>query len=197
MVKKSNSSGESPGFSWAFRDQLIALVLVFMALASLIALDAHKKIGQESSHGLLVIDMAWDLRVEADVDLWVRASADQAVGYSHRESAFCDLLRDDTGRPNDPSSRNEEAVVCRRTPTGEYIVNTMEYASHDGVFPISVTLTISKPGTEEPLLKKTVELTHLGEEITVWRFSLDENGNIVPGSVNDLFMPLRDSGHHG
>jgi hypothetical protein len=41
------------------------------------------------------------------------------------------------------------------------------------------------------VLVADVELKREGQELTVFRFSLDEHGDLVPGSVYDLHKPLR------
>ena len=41
------------------------------------------------------------------------------------------------------------------------------------------------------VLMTKLELDHEGQERTVFRFKLAENGQVVPGSVNSLQRPLR------
>ena len=44
------------------------------------------------------------------------------------------------------------------------------------------------------LLASKVALTHEGEETTVYRFRLTADGQLVPGSVDNLFKELRTGG---
>jgi len=37
----------------------------------------------------------------------------------------------------------------------------------------------------------TVKLTHENDQVTAFRFTLDDKGHMVPGSVNDLYKELR------
>jgi hypothetical protein len=52
----------------------------------------------------------------------------------------------------------------------------------------SATATKRKPRT---ILKKTVKLINLHQEITVARFLLDDKGQLVDGSVNDASISIR------
>lgn len=185
-------SGPSAGFEWAYRDLLIALLVVFMAMAALAVVTATKAEQVGVTQGSLVIEMRWDRASDSDMDLWVEAPGDAPVGFSHMADTHCNLLRDDLGRALDTESRNEEMVVCRGTPAGEWIVDAMLYRSYDDVFPVHVTVTVMRidGGGLRTLLSRRVDLAREGEQVTVWRFSLGGKGAVVPGSVNDLPMPL-------
>ena len=54
---------------------------------------------------------------------------------------------------------------------------------------ISVKKTVEQAST--PILVKLIELHHVGEELTVFRFELSEGGDLIPGSVHDLQRYLR------
>ncbi|HUK07250.1 MAG TPA: hypothetical protein VLX09_05220 [Stellaceae bacterium] len=41
------------------------------------------------------------------------------------------------------------------------------------------------------MLESTADLTFLGQESTLFRFKLDEKGNLMPGSLNCVHKPLR------
>ncbi len=171
---------------------LIALVVTFMAMAALALVAATKAEQAGVTQGSLVIEMRWDRASDSDTDLWVEAPGDAPVGFSHMADTHCNLLRDDLGRALDPESRNEEMVVCRGTPGGEWIVDAMLYRSYDDVFPVAVTVTVMRidGGGVRTLLSRRVDVTREGEQVTVWRFALDVHGRLVRGSVNDLPMPL-------
>ncbi len=182
----------SEGFEWAYRDLLIALLVVFMAMAALALVAATKAVRAGVTQGSLVIEMRWDRASDSDMDLWVKAPGDAPVGFSHMADQHCNLLRDDLGRAIDRQSRNEEMVVCRGAPAGEWIADAMLYRDYDGVLPVGVDVTvlrISGAGVDT-LLTRHVEMTEEGEQDTIWRFGLDGKGALVPGSVNDLPMPL-------
>ena len=183
---------ESFGAVWGYRDLLYGMVVIFMAVASLAIYSvATPTKNSEVNNGLLEINIAWDWTNRDDVDLWVRSPTDAAVGYSDKQAAACSLLRDDLGDGTDPLFDNREVVICRKTPAGEYVVNLHEFGTHDRKFPVHVHVQVMKQGGAYPILKKDVDLTALGQQITVFRFQLDKDGTLVPGSVNDLYLPVR------
>jgi hypothetical protein len=179
------------GFEWSYRDLLTSLMVVYMAMAALALIAASKASPQAVTPGNILFQLTWDSPVLADVDLWVRAPEDTPVGYSHPAGRHCNLLRDDTGRPTDPESRNLELAVCRGTPDGEWIANVALYADRDGKLPITATVTATMAGKDgvERIAKRSVLLSREGEEHTAFRFSL-HNQEVEPGSVNHLEMAL-------
>lgn len=180
------------GYTLAVVDLLTALVVVFAAMAVLSVIAQKKQAKAGIRPGALIVTLTWDVARNADVDLWVKAPGDAPVGYSHKSDADCDLLRDDLGRAMDPSSRNEEMIVCRVAPSGEWIVNAMLYRTYDRVLPVRAKVALERLGSNgtTALLERGVVLTREGEQLTVWRFTLDARGRLVPGSVNDAPMAL-------
>jgi len=80
-------------------------------------------------------------------------------------------------------------------PAGEYIVNVHLYRDMSGQLPLPATVVVSVKASSDVaakrILSSKVTLTHQGQETTVFRFTLDEQGHLVPGSVYDLPKPLR------
>ncbi|MGH7068175.1 MAG: hypothetical protein ACREFO_05930 [Acetobacteraceae bacterium] len=178
------------GYTLAVVDLLTALVVVFAAMAVLAIIAATKQTTAGVRPGGMVIEMRWQMNADADVDLWVKAPGDEAVGYSHMSDAHCNLLRDDLGRRLDPESRNDEMVVCRGVDPGEWVVDAMLYRSYDSQVPVKVRVTVRDGPLLTTILDRTVELESRGQQITVWRFGIDAHGDLVPDSVNHLPMPL-------
>ncbi|MCS6877624.1 MAG: hypothetical protein RMK73_09775 [Geminicoccaceae bacterium] len=145
--------------------------------------------------GNVVVEIRWPDPLDADVDLWVQGPDDVPVGYSNKGGRLFNLLRDDLGHRADASGLNYEVAYSRGIEAGEYVVNLHLYRDQSGALPIPVTVVASvKPSAKEStrqLLATTVELVREGEERTVFRFRLDAAGNLVPGSVHDLPLPLR------
>lgn len=187
MAKRS----ESPGFAWAFRDLLIALVVVFMALAALALVAATKATRAGVTHGTLVFTLSWPGSPDADADLWVKAPGDDPVGFSHMSDAHCNLLRDDLGRILDPQSTAQEMVVCRGLPDGEWVVDAMLYQQHGAALPVRVKADAIRldDGGVTTFIERTGELRSEGEQLTMFRFRFS-GGHFVAGSVNDLPTPL-------
>jgi hypothetical protein len=145
--------------------------------------------------GNVIVEVRWPDELDSDVDLWVEAPGDVPVGYSNKGGVIFNLLRDDLGRRADATGMNYEVSYSRGIVAGEYTVNVHLYRNTAGVFPIPVTVVTSvKKSSKESarqLLASNIELTREGEELTVFRFKLSEEGDLVPGSVHSLQRKLR------
>ena len=145
--------------------------------------------------GNVIVDMQWNDKIDADVDLWVRAPGDVAVGYSNKGGRVFNLLRDDLGRAQDITDYNYEVAYTRGTPEGEYVVNVHMYRDRESTLPVPVKVgvTLKRDGAQstKPLVTTTVMLRKINQEVTALRFRLDRNGDLVAGSINSLFKGLR------
>jgi hypothetical protein len=116
------------------------------------------------------------------------------VGYSNRESALSNLLRDDLGYQNDLSNLNYENVYTRGILAGEYQANVHLFSEHGCGPPILVWVSASVRRPDHKtyrLIETQVTLTHHGHEITAFRFKLTESGGPVLGSFHDIPRGLR------
>lgn len=192
------------GMNVSFRDMLFLLVFAYLIIGA-IAL-AHVRQQQEevvgtTPPGSVIAEIHWDDKIDADVDLWVEGPGDVPVGYSNKSGIIFNLLRDDLGHSGDPNSMNYEVAYGRGLWPGEYTVNAHLYRSVDQHFPVPLTTKISvhdKDGRTRSLLQSVIELDHVGEETTVFRFRLDDKGQLVAGSVNRIHKDLRSARYgHG
>ncbi len=174
-------------FGFAVIDILAVLILVF--LVSMLDISSKTQIDTtpEKDAQLSVI-LYWDIKSDSDVDLWVKAPDDLQVGFSRPHGKHFDLVRDDLGRAQDPDSRNLEIQFARNYPAGEYIVNVMMYRTHDKIFPVHAWVEVWRG--KQMLAKENVTLTHDGDEQTALRFKLDNDGNLLPDSINHIYQPL-------
>ncbi len=149
----------------------------------------------DKAPGNVVIEAQWPDKLDADVDLWVEAPGDRPVGYSNKSGQIFSLLRDDLGKSQDITDFNYEIAYSRGMPPGEYVVNVHLYRAINASSPIQVKLVASVRADEEgksrQLVTTNVELLRLNDQVTAFRFNLDSEGNLVPGSVNSLFKELR------
>jgi hypothetical protein len=147
----------------------------------------------EQSPGNVIIEAHWPEKLDADVDLWVKAPGDRPVGYSNMSSRYFNLLRDDLGR-----DLNYEIAYSRGMPAGEYVANVHMYRGVGITYPVTVNVVASlKPRPEEPaqqLAAVTVQLRHENDQITAFRFTLDGKGHLVAGSINNVYKELRSAG---
>ena len=90
-------------------------------------------------------------------------------------------------------------LACRVVPPGEYIVNVHAYRLEPNEAPMRVTIYVRAMLVSEnnfyEVAQQSVDLNHEGEQVTVLRFSLNEHGALVPGSINNLQADLRTSGN--
>lgn len=146
--------------------------------------------------GNVIVELRWPDQANHDVDLWVQAPGDVPVGYSNKGGLIFNLLRDDLGRHGDPTDLNYEIAYSRGLPPGEYTVNVHLYRASD-TLPVATTIVVSAKASPEEtarqLLTTKVELRREGEELTAFRFKLDEKGRLVHGTVHSLYRPLRSS----
>lgn len=181
-----------------FRDVILLALLGFVAITLLLLpyINPPKKDDTIiDKPGNLSIEIIWPPKLDVDVDLWVEAPIGKPVGYSNKGGEIFDLLRDDLGFTGDYTDINYENSYSRGIPPGVYTVNLHLYRVRDNtpVIPVKVQVSIRKKKSEGAirLLYTTVELTVEGEEITVFSFELDKNGNIDYNSVHNDYKPLR------
>jgi hypothetical protein len=182
-----------------FRDVIMLALAGFIAMVVLLLphLNPPGKSALENSQppGNVIVELRWPDDLDSDVDLWVEAPGDVPVGYSNKGGAIFNLLRDDLGKRADATGLNYEVSYSRGIPAGEYTVNVHLYRNTAGVVPVPVTVVTSiKKSPKESarqVLASKIELVREGEELTVYRFKLSEDGDLVPGSVHSLQRNLR------
>jgi hypothetical protein len=182
-----------------FRDVIMLALAGFVAMVILLLPHLNPK-GEDAQAnteppGNVIVEVRWPDELDSDVDLWVEAPGDIPVGYSNKGGAIFNLLRDDLGKRADATNLNYEVSYSRGIPPGEYTINVHLYRNAGGVVPIPVTVVTSiKNSTAErarQLLASKIDLAREGEELTVYRFRLTENGELVSGSVHSLQRDLR------
>jgi hypothetical protein len=190
---------EEDSHDTVFRDVIFLALAGFVAVVLLLLPHLHPPAEAEAavpSPGNVIVEIRWPDHVDADVDLWVQAPGDTPVGYSNKGGRIFNLLRDDLGLRGDVTQLNYEVSYSRGVPTGEYTVNIHLYRLPGGVVPVPVTIAVSvkhdATASARQVLVTKLELRHEGEELTAFRFVLDEDGRVVSGSVHDLPKPLRN-----
>ena len=182
-----------------FRD-VITLALAGFVSAVILLLPHVAPRAARTSEGVkapgnVIIEANWPADLDTDVDLWVQGPGDIPVGYSNKGGGLFNLLRDDLGHVLDVSGLNYEVAYSRGVIAGEYIVNLHLYRNIAGRVPVPAHVVASvKPDVEGPahqIVVSDIDLSREGQETTVFRFSLDGDGKLVPGSVHNLQLPLR------
>ena len=182
-----------------FRDVVMLALVGFVAIVVMLLPHLNppgaKTADNTTPPGNVIVEVRWPDEIDADVDLWVQAPGDVPVGYSNKGGAIFNLLRDDLGNRVDVTGLNYETSYSRGIQPGEYAVNLHLYRNPSGVSPIPVTVVTSvkrdAKETARQLLASEVLLVNEGEEVTVYRFDLSEDGDLVAGSVHSLYKALR------
>lgn len=182
-----------------FRDVITLALLGFVSVTVLLLPHVNPKGNKAEAAveppGNVIVEARWPDTLDADVDLWVRAPGDVPVGYSNKGGAIFNLLRDDLGNYGDATDLNYEFAFGRGIPPGEYAVNLHLYRNSSGVWPVSVKIAVRvRFGPDESttnIVETRLDLAREGQETTAFRFKLDEKGQLLPGSVHNLFVPLR------
>jgi hypothetical protein len=166
-----------------FRDVIMLALAGFVMIVMLLIPHINPRAADEQearSPGNVIVELRWPDHIDADVDLWVEGPGDTPVGYSNKDGTVFNLLRDDLGRDSDLTNLNYEFSYSRGVP-------------HH--YPLPVTIAVSVKGTSDSssqrLLNTRVDLLREGQETTVFRFQLDDDGELIAGSVHDLPRALR------
>jgi hypothetical protein len=191
--------GEDADTGTVFRD-VITLALAGFVAAVILLLPHLSPPGARTADGLdppgnVIVELRWPDELDTDVDLWVEGPGDVPVGYSNKGGKLFNLLRDDLGRRADATELNYEVSYSRGIKAGEYVVNVHLYRNTSRRYPVPVTVVASvKRGAAESarqVLASKLVLGREGQELTAFRFRLDDAGQLVAGSVHSLFKELR------
>jgi hypothetical protein len=168
------------------------LFLMLLAFLVLINPPTNPTEAAIPTPGNMMVTIAWPAG-PYDVDLWVQGPGDQlGIGYSNRNGRTFNLLRDDLGLSGDSEPHNREDAFSRGLPAGEYVVNIHGY-SIAGELPVSLDIRVADDAGARSFFKRDVTIRPK-QELTVVRFTLDDDGTIVPGSLGMIYKPLRSAG---
>ena len=199
--------GGDTGLDHAKQDMVLnsfnALLLLFVLALAFVQIQKVTAEGkEETAPGNVQVELIWDPKRAIDLDLWVQAPGDKPVGYSAKSGKVFDLLRDDLGHQTDLGEANVENAYTRGIPkaAGEYVVNVHAFRM-DGQGPVEATVIVrSKENADAPvreIVATKLSLQGDGQELTSFRFKLTEKGELVEGSVHNIFKPLRSQQSQG
>jgi hypothetical protein len=179
-----------------FRDVVMLALIGFVAMVIMLLPHVTQKKQEAEEHrapGNVIVEIHWPNDMPVDVDLWVQAPNEPPVGFWNQSGHIFNLLRDDLGVEGDATNLNYETSYSRGIPPGEYVVNVHLYGkplASKGV-PVKVVVSVKRPQMDaQQILTSDVLLTYQNQEETAFRFRLNEEGSLVPGSVNTLRRPL-------
>ena len=175
---------------------------VFLFVLAFILINPVAKKSNVEVIAEFIITTSWPDGSADDIDTWVKDPAGNVVGFKQKDRGLMNLDRDDLGRSNDTIKtlngdeiyirQNIEHVTIRGIIPGEYIVNVHLYrraartdvGKADYYELIPVRVNVEKLNPYGVVYIKDVKLAFKGEEKTVLRFTVNEDGNIT--DINEL-----------
>lgn len=170
----------------------VLIGFVFLFIVSFLLINPIAKRADIEVKAEFLITVMWPDDLEDDVDTYVEDPVGNLVWFRSREPGLMHLDRDDLGKRNDEVTtaagtilfpENREIVTLRGVVPGEYIINIHMYFKV-GQEPVPVTIQIDKINPYSIVLRETIELKNKGDEVTVARFSVKSNGDVI--DVNKL-----------
>ena len=183
----------------AFLDVLFNTLLCFAALFALsfVLINPSKTDKNTESKAEFIIVVTWPQELDNDVDVYLEDPQGNMVAFMRREDGLMHLDRDDLGSRNDsimtPAGRieyleNREIITIRGTVPGEYILNVHMYHKNSKEPLTPVTVIVDKINPYGTVALRTVELKDKGDEQTVCRFTVNNEGKVT--NVSYLFKRL-------
>ena len=192
----------SRGGYLAFVDFLFILLLAFisMFILALLLINPIPKKSDVVRKAEYIITLEWDDKSLDDVDIWVQDPVNNILSFRNKVAGLMHLDKDDLGQVNDviylPDGTrqiielNREVVTFRGWVKGEYVVNAHLYSKRkksEVNTPIKITMLRLNP--YKLLWEETRSLTYQGQETTVRRFTLNQEGDMTKTStVEKLFI---------
>ena len=182
--------------STPFIDLLFNLLLCFAAMfiISFLMIQPIIKKAEVHTQAEFIITVTWALDNSDDVDVWLEDPLGNMVWFRNKEAGLSHLDRDDLGSSNDTIyladgsvikyPYNQEILTIRGFIGGEWTLNVHMYAKREKEITIAhVTMDKLNP-TLKPVFIKDISLEVRGDEVTVSRFEMGSNGDIL--ALNDM-----------
>lgn len=182
-----------------FRAYSLIVVAMFAILVAIMIANLNPKAdsgkGEVKAAGDIIAHIVWP-NGDTDVDLWMTGPDEPGpVGYSNKAGIIWNLLRDDRGVLPDATPINYEDAFTRGIVPGEYIINVQCFRCAAAKFPMTVDMAVSKRNRHsndsiENIVVTKIVLKADGQEKTGVRFIVDENGDVVMDSINNVYQHL-------
>ncbi len=171
---------------------LVGFVLLFI-IAFLLINPSVKK-ADIKTKAEFVITVTWNDNSQDDVDTWLQDPAGNVLHFRQKDVGLAHLDRDDLGKINDiitlddgrqvEYTHNQELTTIRGFLTGEWVLNVHMYNKREAN-PALVEVRIDKLNPKvQTLFYKKIVMKSKWEEVTVTRFVMTNQGDII--SWDDL-----------
>jgi hypothetical protein len=177
---------------------------VFLFIISFLLINPSIKKADIETKAEFVITVTWDDNSIDDVDTWLQDPVGNVLHFNQKDVGLAHLDRDDLGTLNDTiilddGSRvqyphNQELTTIRGFLTGEWVLNVHMYNKRN-TNPTLVEVRIDKLNPKvETIFYKKIVMKREWEEITVTRFVMTNEGDII--SWDDLPKKLLEVSSH-
>ena len=166
---------------------LVGFVLLF--IISFLLINPSIKKADIKTKAEFVITVTWSDNSHDDVDTWLQDPAGNVLHFRQKDVGLAHLDRDDLGNLNDTITlndgrkieyaHNQELTTIRGFITGEWVLNIHMYKKR-GSDPTPVEVRIDKLNPKvQTLYYKKIVMTQTWEEVTVTRFVMTNQGDII------------------
>ena len=180
----------------AFRDMLFLMVFSLVVVIFLLTflINPVRKPDDVPLRTQILIEATWPSGTAYDVDLWGMGPDGVPVGWGvFQAGPSLNLERDDRGKINDSSALNYEWMSIRSRDSGEYTINLHLYSEFGEPLPVPVKIRVTGKGDIGEIYEGEILIKRRKQEITVVRFALDGNGDLLPDSVHNLYKSILTS----
>ena len=171
---------------------LVGFVLLF--IIAFLLINPNIKKADIKTKAEFVITVTWNDNSQDDVDTWLQDPAGNVLHFRQKDVGLAHLDRDDLGKINDiitlddgrqvEYTHNQELATIRGFLTGEWVLNVHMYSKRDAN-PTLVEVRIDKLNPKvQTLFYKKIVMKSKWEEVTVTRFVMTNQGDII--SWDDL-----------
>ena len=162
---------------------------VFLFIIAFLLINPSVKKADIKTKAEFVITVTWSDNSHDDVDTWLQNPAGNVVHFRQKDVGMAHLDRDDLGNINDTITlddgrrieyaHNQELTTIRGFITGEWVLNIHMYKKRDSV-PTQVEVRIDKLNPKiQTLFYKKIMMNRTWEEVTVTRFVMTNQGDII------------------
>lgn len=177
----------------AFRDVLFLMVFSLVVVIFLLTflINPVPKPEDVPLRTQILIEATWPSGTAYDIDVWGLGPDGVPVGWGVFEAGpSLNLERDDRGRINDVSDLNYEWMSIRNLDPGEYTINVHLYNEYKEPLPVPVKVRVTGKGEIGEIYQTEILLKRRKEEVTVVRFTLDNDGKLIRDSVHNLYKSI-------
>ena len=162
---------------------------VFLFIIAFLLINPSIKKADIKTKAEFVITVTWSDDSQDDVDTWLQDPAGNVLHFRQKDVGLAHLDRDDLGKINDTIildggrrveyTHNQELATIRGFLPGEWVLNVHMYSKRDAN-PTLVEVRIDKLNPKvETVFYKKIMMKSRWEEITVTRFVMTNQGDII------------------